>query len=838
MKKLFAVISIAFVIAAAVQLAACAESADTRLVVDETQVVKTDYHDLLGIHDNSWYSNRKAGSGSSAENPAYRGLIRRYGLYTPLMRGISGKGWKNALSAPGDRGYDTYSSRYDYGIAENLKTSLALNPDTHFVVGVDVDASADDAMDLVRFYTLMPSDSGAVGSDGVNYAQMRIDLGISEPLNVVCFELGNEEDMQYYKGSTNAEWQSNIRAGAEQYTAKCSALLAAMKSVNPDIKTSVHAYTSPHDGKGGWQVWNEYVISNLGEKVSYIVSHYYYHYSQNQELYLDGYRLDREITSYINKLPEGKRPKIYMSEHAVWISANQENRTSDTRFLVTGVQGTLATADVINHLLYRTDVAMATYHCMFGGLSSPTEYSGHCWGVFRPFDNQTAAMSVVGEYFKLAYEAFGDETAKVSMTGNIYCNSNTSTAKKLSVSAHKTGDGGLNLIFVNKSDEVTHNVSFSAKGSYSLEKTVTLTADSLISDNTYSDSDSVFAKEVLVNSDDVFSGIEIAPMSIVAVYLRPHGEESTDALADVRINSVSYGGSAIDVDSRVIETDAAMYENKAFAGSCSFTVKINGSDGNTVLADTAEALRHRIYCRFEMPESAPGGVYYIVISDGSGAEQSVPINYTAEPAEDSFGAAEVVSAADGCVRIHVSPSFGALCDNEYTLRIEDKSDGRIVFIDKFALSDGEQDIAAFLPGEAISGEYSLYAEYCVSDGIAEKRIDFDYSAPAAQVELTSLPKSASGTLYTFESLQSGDTLVLDTRSALNNVAAKIYCAVYDKSGSLMGTAVSDCNLSDVSQSVDMSAFKNTPGKSIGAVMIYVWNGNSLVPYRGKYIINR
>lgn len=838
MKRIFAVISVAFIILAAAQIAVCAESVDTRLAVDETQVVKTDYYDLLGIHDNGWFSNRKAGSGSSAENPAYRSLIRRYGLYTPLMRGISGKGWKNALSAPENRGYDTYSSRYDYGMAENLKTSLALNPDTHFVVGVDVDASADDAMDLVRFYTLMPSDSVAVGSDGVNYAQMRVDLGISEPLNVVCFELGNEEDMQYYKGSTNAEWQSNIRAGAEEYTSKCSALINAMKSVNPDIKTSVHAYTSPHDGKGGWQIWNEYVISNLGEKVSYIVSHYYYHYTQNQELYLDGYRLDREITSYINKLPEGKRPKIYMSEHAVWISANQENRTNDTRFLVTGMQGTLATADVINRLLYRTDVTMATYHCMFGGLSSPTEYSGHCWGVFRPFDNQTAAMSVVGEYFKLAYEAFGNETAKFSMTGNIYCNSDTSTAKKLSVSAHKTADGGLNLIFVNKSDTVSHNVSFSAKSGYSLQKMVTLTADSLISDNTYSDSDSVYAKEVLVNSDDVFTGIEIAPMSIVAVYLRPHGEQSTDALADVRINSVLYNGSAIDADSRVIETDAAMYENKAFAGSQNFNVKITDSEGNTVLSEDTEPLRHRIYCRFEMPDDAANGTYYIVISDGSGAQQSVPINYTAAPSGDLFGTAEVTSAADGCVRIHVAPDADVLRDNEYTLRIENKSDGRIVFIDKFALSDGEQNIAAYLPDEAVSGEYTLFVEYAVSGSIADKQVDFEYSAPASQVEFLSAPKNTAGTLYTFDSLQSGDTLVLDTRLVLNNISAKIYCAVYDKSGNLTGTAISECNPGNSAQSVDMSTFKGISGGDIGAVMIYVWNGNSLVPYHGKYIINR
>ena len=84
-----------------------------------------------------------------------------------------------------------------------------------------------------------------------------------------------------------------------------------------------------------------------------------------------------------------------------------------------------------------------------------------------------------------------------------------------------TKAGGMNLIFVNRSTDISHNINFTANRKYYLKKQVVLTSNELNDDNTPSESDKVTPEIKIVNSADVFSLYTVSPFTVTVLYLEP-----------------------------------------------------------------------------------------------------------------------------------------------------------------------------------------------------------------------------------------------------------------------------------------------------------------------------
>lgn len=151
----------------------------------------------------------------------------------------------------------SYLENIDYSetYTDAIEPSYIVDTATQTIDYDALDIAINDILDYVRFATLMPDDEKAVGTDGINWAQKRTDLGHSEPYNVTVWELGNELELRGVTGST--------------YAAMCEYIVPKLRAVFPDIKLAVCA-----DTLAGSSNWNDGLMSS----VNYVSTHRYYDY--------------------------------------------------------------------------------------------------------------------------------------------------------------------------------------------------------------------------------------------------------------------------------------------------------------------------------------------------------------------------------------------------------------------------------------------------------------------------------------------------------------------------------------------------------------------------------
>lgn len=537
--------------------------------------------------------------------PEYISAFKDYGIKPSMLRFGLGGNAKAAFGPYDKRGYNSAGKKYIFGVAEFIKANLKVSNDMKFVFVFTSDTcKPEDAADLVRFLTLNPNDENAVGSNGVNYAAERVKLGLDKPVDIECFEIGNELDMQYYGRDDDG-----FSEGADEYINWADSMITAIKSANPSAKTSVHSYTVPHDSNTGYRykIWNAKVIGALGEKADYVVLHYYYHYGTGFSSEMNENLINTELLTYINRIDEDKRPKIYVSEHAIWGPINDEAKNSQDIYKVTSLQGTLTTAEVINRLVKNPDVEMATYHSLFGSVSTETDFGGNCWGVFRPYFDNRVILTAVGEYYKMASNAFGGSSVSVTCDDG--------AKQGLTVSAHKDGNR-LNLIFVNRSQTDNYNISFVDNGGrYKLEKKVVLTSDNMLDENLPSNPDKVYARTRKGTSDGEFLSYTVEAKSIKAVYLVPIDKETNNSDLSVTINGRNAENTPVVGDELTLEAD--LYENMPSKDAESMLVVISRKDNpeNIVYLNSVEVLRRRACFDITMPDNAEGGEYTAFIGN-------------------------------------------------------------------------------------------------------------------------------------------------------------------------------------------------------------------------------
>lgn len=124
-----------------------------------------------------------------------------------------------------------------------------------------LDNAINNALDLIRFWNCEVDDPRAIGSDGTNWAQRRVECGFSEPVKIHCWELGNELYLRHLS--------------ADAYITLSKHFIDAVKEVFPEEKLAVHtAYISYYPN------WMFKIIEELGNDVDYITTHNYYTYNE------------------------------------------------------------------------------------------------------------------------------------------------------------------------------------------------------------------------------------------------------------------------------------------------------------------------------------------------------------------------------------------------------------------------------------------------------------------------------------------------------------------------------------------------------------------------------
>lgn len=468
--------------------------------VNEGQIIKRADKTLLG------YNHEWLGSAKVIESNKNDGLDMA-GDYFDMMRGfpmplnrMSGTvsqsfRWKWAIGPLEDRKSQQLAewdemSKKRLGPVEWLKSVLQVDSDAQFTWTLNMLESPEDHADLAEFLT---GDGKTNPNGGVNWAKKRMELGLKDPVKVVIWELGNEQDWKQFR---------KYFPTPHDYVEACKKAIDAVRKVRPEAKFAAHAATAPHEKSyhekyGGWEVWHRVVLKEIGKDIDYIAFHSYY--DGMKQAKLDEF-FDTIHGDIIRITGEG-RIKFYISEHARWPNhANKLRPWKDYWYKTHSLSGVFSTAEWMLRMMRRDDVAAAAYH----------SFSSGPWGVVYR-DEETGRLYTTGiaDLFKILNEAFGDNIVETKIPG--------SSADSGVAAAAMTSRDGVNVLMVNRSPYNKIKVSFKFKGRYKIFKETVLTADKMDDYNTLKEKKIRVLEKEDKNSKEDYS-YTLPPKSFVVLY--------------------------------------------------------------------------------------------------------------------------------------------------------------------------------------------------------------------------------------------------------------------------------------------------------------------------------
>ncbi|MDR0405516.1 MAG: hypothetical protein LBH54_01840 [Clostridiales bacterium] len=838
-----------------------AASAAYTITVEENAALRPSDRRVLGLNDDIGFFGSAANGSSAAVRNDFAEAFQKTGVGFPIARAfLHTLNWKETVGALESRGVNDFSQVYTFGLAEWIRARANLTPNAAFAFTIRVEDDLDNLRDLVRFLTLMPSDPAAIGADGVNWASRRVEAGIAEPVNLAALELGNETDWFYFNqiletdavraelaaARTSAQKQAIYdriygEAG-DMYAAWCRAIVPALREVNPNVPLAVQSCTTPHESQTKYSVFNTKInllLKELSDRLDYIVVHCYYHNTGSMYRYFnadsrwtwDGYGICTD------GLPAEKMPAPFLSEHAVFGGVEHYNTASRT--IATGRAGTLSTADMVNRLIKSPDAPIAVYHTTMDYPSAADAFGGGVWGLMRAFPDFGFALSGVGEFFKLASDAFGVDSVRV--TGD---NMRT-TAHTLTVSAHTTAEGGLNLLAVNASN-AAHTLDFSTQNNYKLEKRVTLTAASDASDNgpltDITAPDAMVAKAERIHAADV-PAQTIGAKTITAYYLVPTERQYTanDAVS-LRVNGVPADTyTAPVVTAERVRVEFSLFENGALNGVSELTAVLFASDpaspeltpdGVIYMAQADGIARNRGYFEALLPPGLPNGEYFLRVGAGA-AQKTVRLDYRASGAVTRL---EPLSQPNGDYEtaFHIYWNDARTRDGErFGVTLTSAADGELRYAGAGTKFGAAQRYELLFPRDAVSGAYRL--RITTEHDVFETELDF--VKPGEAVRVIAPLRTEDGARLTLGMLTEERTAAIGLQNLGDAAIAsvQVYLAFYDGAGNLTAVAVSEAE--GVAAGGEISPLVRTP-TVIGAALAraLILEDNSLRPLTDVYLI--
>lgn len=409
--------------------------------------------------------------------------------------------WKNALGPYQDR-----PRQQLWSWAKNIKIAIGPVEWVQWLREIDPSAevawvlnivqdSPEDHADLVSFLT---GQEGRVDQNGVDWAKRRRELGLEKPVRVAIWEIGNEMD-----------WDGDLKWSVARYIEEARKAIEAVRSVDPQAKIAVHAFTAPwanvdREFKGArWAGWHRAVLKALGPQIDYVAFHPYYLGLPMSEIetYLDRIRDD------IVHITGENRIRVYLSEHARWPEMPKSGKWDENYYLTNCLEGALATGQFLVRCMNRPEITAATYHSFLAGP----------WAVLRrDKDSGSLYPSAIADLFRVFGKLPGGEVVKVDVEGP--ATDVTKPDANFAAAAVKSSTG-LSLVVVNRGP--AREVGVNLPGNYTQGRGWLLTGPEPDSKNTPTERPVKMVDLTVEQTGGPFQKLTLPAFSMVVVDLVP-----------------------------------------------------------------------------------------------------------------------------------------------------------------------------------------------------------------------------------------------------------------------------------------------------------------------------
>ncbi len=866
MKKVLLVFAVLFVLLCS--LTCYAETVQTKLEIDEGTTTKSITTGFLGIND-TWMAGAlyiESGNADLKLSDKYKNAVHSNGIPINQMRMAGADAhdfkWKESLGPLKERGNGA-----ELGLVEWIRCNKELNPDAELTFTLNIIRdSIKDHKDLVRFLMLDPDDANAVDEDGFNWAQYRVDLGIKEPVKIRVFELGNEVYYNYVDGCTEGVEVPSAAAGtgADAYISDCKEIIAAMKSVKSDLTFSVADFSYTAATMGSAQAWNSRVVNQLYQDCAYITHHQYFY---DYNFYQLSQQLKTRLLDYISALPvaEDKKPRVYMSEYGYWMDKSLDNLRVGTSF-----SGTLTMAKYLNFLANTPYVELANVHVTNEKISTDASWPSG-WDLFRYYDNGNIYATVPTEMLKIFNSALentvtGKNVIEARLGKTFWLSSNNywanylnypdgedTPAGLLNASAYKTKDGGINLILVNTSETVEHNlnITYQSGQKYKVVEKEVLTSENLTDNNLPGSDNSVYVKRYTINDASEFKSFTMPTKSIVLLKLLPIASSRTE-------NSIHFVGDSTQVQGVVHvgknfgiqmvlyenETDAAvsdmdLYIIKNTVSPESFIANPNAFMNEVVYVGASGVKRNYLYYDIVMPSDAEDGTYYAIIGNPKTSfYRSTEFSYDKEEQGISNIKVDSVSRIVEDENTY-SLAISANADFEgkpVAMKIYQKSDGGmfeqgVVYLGKFTANRKIKEQVK-IPAGSVAGDYVI--EFMWEDQGKTKSVtsEFVFEKIDEQISIYGYPTNEEEQPVNVENILSSDKMFV-TLANQKETAADVLAIVaeYDRNNELLAINMSRATLNAKAAATPVEIALNDmkPLDAGGYIKLFVWKDGNIEP---------
>lgn len=379
--------------------------------------------------------------------------------------------WKNSVGDITERKKQTFwgiTDKTRYGMVEWLRSIYDTGSKAKFTYTVNLmNDTYENMADAVEF---LRGDGKTNYNGGTNWAKERIKYGIKEPVDIFCFELGNEMDME---GITDPM----------EYIRRCKLAIAAIRSVDKTTPISAHVETRNDTKSENYTKWHQSVLSEIGDSIDMLSYHNYY---PVEKVVLTEKRIT-ELRDDIKRITGSDRIKIYQSEHASQ-PTEFTNAAAYEYVLPHTMRGTLGTAEYFLREMWYPELIAATYHSTHSA----------SWCVAYRDNDGIMKRTAIGSLLNMLQNNAVGEVVESELDG----------FKKLEASefmgqAIKT-ERGLNVIMANVMGKDA-TVQFEFNNEYKLSKRLYIQSDDYKSDNYIGVRDISVAEEKITSNEPIES---------------------------------------------------------------------------------------------------------------------------------------------------------------------------------------------------------------------------------------------------------------------------------------------------------------------------------------------
>ncbi len=399
----------------------------------------------------------------------------------------------------------------DMGPVEFIKMIQAINPNASFMFCLPLDVNTPEQ--TLNFTRFLLDDK-----DASQWGALRASLGIENPVNLLGYELGNEDyfsaepshvnsgyddlsDEEQSTYNTSSAYITLRDAAIDRYVNTSNAHIAAIHAVYPNVKFYPNVNGEP--GRVSCEAWDRAVASRICNQAGVDGVAYHAYYAGHATTITNENKMNTIQNWFVSET--GAKTKFVHTEHAKWSANESITRQSH--------HSALCESFFINRMQMRDDVISANYHNITCGSSATNPGT---WAFFtRKGDKYYEAG--INKVYKLYTENMGNKI--VSSTVTIA----STHQNNISVLATKKNDGKIVLSLTNYYEDRDIDINFNLNGQYELSKESVFTAPNLYSIVTGDNTKDVFRVTNTYRTDENFTSYTLKNKSLAILVLTPVG---------------------------------------------------------------------------------------------------------------------------------------------------------------------------------------------------------------------------------------------------------------------------------------------------------------------------